>query len=153
MPHMPPMPPMPHGGIPPPPGYDTPWNTREVDDGTTARTPGAWPSDDKHQHQDEHDEGVAAYPASQAKYQAAWEMEAKVAEKEAELTALHERLVEEEHHQDNNGKGGMSKMEAEAVAVEREIEELGRQLERLRTEADEEFARELEKEEERAYRG
>ncbi|KAG7289754.1 hypothetical protein NEMBOFW57_006130 [Staphylotrichum longicolle] len=129
-----------------------------------------------------HDEGVSggggggggAYPASQAKYQAAWEMEAKVAEKEAELLALHERIVEEQQHNietqtqrqaeksSSSGKGekgggsggaGPSKMEAEAVAVEREIEELARVMERLRTEADEEFARELAEEEERAYRG
>ena len=166
MPAMPHMPPMPHGGIPPPPGYDSPWNTRaaggEGDDAATSRTPGAWPSDDKHQHhENQHDEGVAAYPVSQSKYQAAWEMEAKVAEKEAELLALHERLVEDEHHGNGggggngkgNGGGGLSKMEAEAVAVEREIEELARELERLRTDADEEFARELEKEDERAYRG
>ncbi len=40
-------------------------------------------------------------------------------------------------------------MEAEAVAVEKEIEELAKVMERLRTEADEEFARELMEEEER----
>jgi hypothetical protein len=43
-------------------------------------------------------------------------------------------------------------MEAEALAVEREIDELARVMERLRTEADEEFARELAEEEERAAR-
>lgn len=177
MPHPPPMPhmpPMPHG-MPPPPGYDDDHHH------LPRSAPGAWPGDDKHHHHHPedplHDEGVSgggggAYPASQAKYQAAWEMEAKVAEKEAELLALHERIVEEQQHnietqtqrqaeKSSSGKGekgggsgaGPSKMEAEAVAVEREIEELARVMERLRTEADEEFARELAEEEERAYRG
>jgi hypothetical protein len=92
-------------------------------------------------------------------------MEAKVAEKEAELVALHERIAEDYHYQPGGGSSstggekprgggsGPSKMEAEAVAVEKEIEELAKVMEKLRTEADEEFARELMEEEERGVRG
>jgi predicted nucleic acid-binding Zn-ribbon protein len=135
---------------------------------------GAWPGghDDPH-HQPPNttrgvnDEGVeslacpeytAAATASQAKYQAAWEMEARVAEKEAELLQLHERIAEEQQNR-SGGSGeketekGASKVQAEAEAVEREIEELAREMERLRTEADEEFAKELAEEEERRVRG
>ncbi|KAK3905120.1 hypothetical protein C8A05DRAFT_13049 [Staphylotrichum tortipilum] len=103
------------------------------------------------------------YPVSAGKYQAAWVVEARVAEKEAELVALHERIAEDYHYRDNSGSGEKargggstgpsSKMDAEAVAVEKEIEELARVMERLRTEADEEFARELAEEEERGLRG
>jgi hypothetical protein len=133
----------------------------------TNQAPGAWPSDNNHNHVP-NDEGIAStapppsYTASQAKYQAAWDMEAKVAEKEAELLKLHERIAEGYSVEDRSGGGsgqgekgteGPSKIETEALAVEREVEELARAMERLRTEADEEFARELAKEEERGFRG
>ncbi|KAK4121314.1 hypothetical protein N657DRAFT_635898 [Parathielavia appendiculata] len=162
IPSFPPMPHMPHmPGMPP--------------------FPGAWPGghgDPPHYDSHHHDEGVepvsgVGYPESQAKYQAAWEMEARVAEKEAELLQLHERIAEEEQEQaqeqeqqhgaaaasdgvdeKEKRKGGQkSKIHAEAEAVEREIEELAREMERLRTEADEEFARALAEEEERRFRG
>jgi hypothetical protein len=128
----------------------------------TNQTPGAWPSDNNHNHTP-NDEGIAstapppAYTPSQAKYKAAWDMEAKVAEKEAELLKLHERIAEGYGGSGGQGEkgtdGGPSKLETEAVAVEREVEELARAMERLRTEADEEFARELAEEEERGFRG
>jgi hypothetical protein len=133
----------------------------------TNQPPCAWPSDNNNHKHTPNDEGIAstgpppAYTASQAKYKAAWDMEAKVAEKEAELLKLHERIGEGYSAgsggggggQGETGKEGPSKLETEAVAVEREVEELARAMERLRTEADEEFARELAEEEERGFRG
>ncbi|KAL2134115.1 hypothetical protein VTI74DRAFT_1002 [Chaetomium olivicolor] len=157
MPPIPPMPPMPGArGVDPtqqprsaPPTTDWAnnfpfnfWN----------RTPGAWPSDDKKDSGiEEGVESTADHAASQAKYRAAWEMEAKVVEKEAELIKLHERIAEELSAAESIQ--GPSKMEAEAMAVEKELEELAKQMEKLRTEADEEYARELAEEEERRVRG
>jgi hypothetical protein len=192
MPHMPHMPPVhspmpmpmpmpgtygqpPHGdthprSAPPTTEFANPlfnlWGGGGHNTNNTNQTPGAWPSDNNHNHTP-NDEGIAstapppAYSPSQAKYKAAWDMEAKVAEKEAELLKLHERIAEGYSAasggggggQGETGKEGPSKLETEALAVGREVEELARAMERLRTEADEEFARELAEEEERGFRG
>lgn len=101
------------------------------------------------------------YASSQAKYRLAEEAEARVIEKEAELERLHEAIALAAETgtgqgSSSNGKaaasGGVLKLEAEAQAVERELAELVKEMERLRTEADEEFAKELAREEERALR-
>lgn len=88
----------------------------------------------------------AKHAASRAKYRAVAEAEERLEQKEAELFALHERIAEERSAR-GGGETSLSKAEVEALAVEREIDELGKTLERLRTEADEEFARELAEEE------
>jgi hypothetical protein len=144
------------------------------------RTPGAWPADDNTSPPYEHTEGVAdaadaaaTYTGYQAKYKAAGDVEAKIMDKEAELLKLHERIVEERLAANANAgqyggssssssskgddgsekeKHGPSKMEAEVLAVQKEIDGLARTMEKLRTEADEEFARELAEEEQRQAR-
>ncbi|KAK4249076.1 hypothetical protein C7999DRAFT_13007 [Corynascus novoguineensis] len=171
---MPPMPPMPHMPHPPPPPAMPPhpamphgqypfFNHHPWDEHTRG-VPGARLADDAYYAAGVSDESVGPFPgttgyaASQAKYQAAWEMEARVAEKEAELLKLHERIAQDQSigggtsGEEKGQAAGPSKMEAEAAAVEREIDELAREMERLRTEADEEFARELAAEEEKAAR-
>lgn len=109
------------------------------------RTPGAWPGE----------EGVVehgnAYKISTAKYEEAEAVEIQVAAKEEELLKVHEAIALEAGR---NRKGGEGKSTAEkdALKIEKEIEELGKTLDRLRTEADEAFAKELAEEEQRGYR-
>ncbi|KAK4158545.1 hypothetical protein C8A00DRAFT_10704 [Chaetomidium leptoderma] len=176
MPHGPPAPPMAHW--PPMPHFGARGMDQQQPQphaapandifnlwGANNRTPGAWPGDEKNSNSNHNDEGVesvvnhatsqanyaasqANYTASQAKYEAAWNLEAKVADKEAELLKMHERIAED-HTGDGGGEKGPSKMEVEAWAVEKEIEALAKAMELMRTQADEEYARELAAEEER----
>lgn len=113
------------------------------------RTPGAWPAEEPDYH-----------AASQAKYKAAADVEAQLEQKEAELIQLHERLAHDHDAGQRSGGDGkpadgkqQSETEAAAWEAEKELEALAVVYERLRTEADEEFARELEEEEKRGVRG
>ena len=115
--------------------------------GTTnvgATTPGAWPGDNH--GVDRHHE------VSQAKYKAAMDIEARVIAKEAELLKLHEAIALEEEKKRTSGQSQKGDHKAQLGVehgLETEIEELGRVMARLRTEADEEYARELAEEERR----
>jgi collagen type V/XI/XXIV/XXVII alpha len=81
-------------------------------------------------------------------------LERDIVAKEAELSKVHENLAredEENERESGRGKGKstgsdekvQSQHALKARALEEEIESLGRQLERVRMEADEEFAREI----------
>lgn len=89
------------------------------------------------------------------KYKAAEEVEGRLNEKEIELARLHERMaLQLQERGSETGNGWPSaEQEKEVLRMEREIEELGLSYEKLRTEADEEFARELAEEEERGGGG
>ncbi|KAB5525634.1 hypothetical protein GE09DRAFT_476908 [Coniochaeta sp. 2T2.1] len=128
-----------------PPGYSGP------------PAPGAWPGQDSFADDDDNEEyearhgtprpsGPGPHRASSAKYAAAEDLAAKIEEKENELVGLHEDIAREDEEK-NGGWGGNEKVLSakaqKARAVEQTIEELGRQLERARMEADAEFAREL----------
>ncbi|KAL1869430.1 hypothetical protein VTK73DRAFT_3134 [Phialemonium thermophilum] len=109
--------------------------------------PGAWNSST---------EGVETYPASLAKYRAAEELERQVMAKEEELRKVHEQLVQEDEARrtscDPRGdEKAALRGQLSAERIELEIEDLQRDLERLRVEADAEFARELAEEETRQH--
>ncbi|KAL1842156.1 hypothetical protein VTJ49DRAFT_5929 [Mycothermus thermophilus] len=105
-------------------------------------------------------------PLVSGRYRAVWEAEARVAEKEEELMRLHKAIALAEFLGNDEaaaaagsssagggekkpGTGsGVLKLEAEAKAVQRELEELVKELEMARIEADEEFAKELARQEE-----
>ncbi|KAK0652981.1 hypothetical protein B0T16DRAFT_407181 [Cercophora newfieldiana] len=120
--------------------------TTQVRDADPSTTPGAWPNDDH---------GIdRQHRPSQAKYKAAADLEAQVVAKESELIRVHEAIVLEEEEKRNTGRGGGDhKMQTDAETkvhrLECEIEALARSMAQLRTEADEEFARELADEERR----
>jgi len=111
--------------------------------------PGAWPSD-------EHGVNRHHRP-SQAKYKAAADLEAQVVAKEAELIKMHEAVALEEEQKRNSGRtgGGDHKMqtnvETNVYRLECEIEALSRSMTQLRTQADEEYARELADEDRRGW--
>ncbi|KAK0720895.1 hypothetical protein B0H67DRAFT_577650 [Lasiosphaeris hirsuta] len=115
------------------------------------RTPGAWPGD----------EGVigteeSQHRASQAKYRAADNLEVHVALKESQLLRLHETIALEREAANRAGEArgdvkAKPGAEQDALALEREIDGLSRDMARMRTEADEEFARELAEEERRGW--
>ncbi|KAK4448260.1 hypothetical protein QBC34DRAFT_407839 [Podospora aff. communis PSN243] len=166
---MPPMPPVPP--VPPVPPFQArgpggqPWSPMGLgqmfvgwggqNEGTTqanngvgpSTTPGAWPGDDysvdRHHHH------------SQAKYKAAADLEAQVIAKEAELLKMHEAIAlgEEERRRSGQSVPGDHKVqtdvETNTLRLETEIEALARSMAQLRTEADEEYARELAEEERR----
>ncbi|KAK0619246.1 hypothetical protein B0T14DRAFT_203438 [Immersiella caudata] len=168
MPPIPPVPPFPHfmGGPSPqargPAG--APWSPMGLghlfggwggqNEGTTqanngagpSTTPGAWPGDDhgvdrQHQH-------------SQAKYKAAADLEAQVIAKEVELLKMHEAIALEEEkwrsgHKVNGDHKIQTDVETKTLQLETEIEALARSMAQLRTQADEEYARELAEEERR----
>ncbi|KAL2016000.1 hypothetical protein VTK56DRAFT_4446 [Thermocarpiscus australiensis] len=146
--HAPPGPYHPHP--PPPPGMDfsshfNPWSRHQ---GSSRGAPGAWPTEENGNNNNSLHPNHAA---SQAKYKAARDVEEQVALKQAELLKLHERIAEEPGASRDGKKGGgrPAKLEVEALAVEKEIEALAGVMEKLRTEADEEYARELAAEETR----
>ncbi|VBB76405.1 Putative protein of unknown function [Podospora comata] len=93
--------------------------------------PGAWPQ--------ESDNATPPEPSA-AKYKRADEIEDEITAKYSDLLSLQEKI----------SGPGFPKAEDEkaAIGLEKEIEELAVEMERLRTEADEEFARELAREEE-----
>ncbi|OTB09030.1 hypothetical protein M426DRAFT_316320 [Hypoxylon sp. CI-4A] len=87
------------------------------------------------------------------KYSTANELEARMASKAEVLLSLRETVEKEQIEAARQGRGddkGKAKTQAQqrAEELEAEIDGLGRDVERLRIEADEEFARRLEKEEE-----
>ncbi|KAK4224426.1 hypothetical protein QBC38DRAFT_371125 [Podospora fimiseda] len=92
-------------------------------------------------------------PISASKYKAADEISDQLAAKEAELLRLHESIALELENSLSEACWPSAEQEKEALRMEREIEELGLNLEKLRTEADEEFARELAMEEEKQQHG
>ncbi|KAK1836002.1 hypothetical protein QBC39DRAFT_340193 [Podospora conica] len=119
----------------------------------TSRTPGAWPD------QFYGIDGDDAYRASREKYKVVRDLEDKIAGKESELIGVHEAITledEEKRQGGEKGKGkekGQSKLETDAITLENEIEALTRSMNQLRTEADEEFAKELVADEERKQGG
>lgn len=172
-PFAPPVPPVPHmGGGPPQPPIGPfghlfgRWSRAGLADvpgpmprggppmgpNVMGRTPGAWP--DQFYGVD----GDDAHRASLAKYKAVRDLEAKIAGKESELIGVHEAITLEEEKRHAGGKGGrdekgQSKLETEAVTLENEIEALSRSMNQLRTEADEEFVKEMVADEERKQGG
>ncbi|KAK1756850.1 hypothetical protein QBC47DRAFT_377834 [Echria macrotheca] len=122
--------------------------------GPSRTPPGAWP-------QENLDTLGPSHRASQAKYRAAEGLEKQIAAKEAELLRVHEAIARGEEEARNRGSGSDNKnqgggdhkiqtpAETNAFRLETEIEALGRSMAQLRTEADEEFARELAEEEQR----
>ncbi|KAK0726978.1 hypothetical protein B0T26DRAFT_639770 [Lasiosphaeria miniovina] len=187
-PHIPPVPSVPGvPGVPPVPGYGAPTYNQQQTGTTSYFPPGAWganattmgsPWDSSAANHrpagswptDDNDINVNSYGASQAKYQAARELEAQVARKEAELLALHEILALEQEQEaaqwakksnssssssssnnSNSNAASRSPTELAALQMERDIDALAADLDRLRTEADEAFARELEAEDRRNY--
>ncbi|KAK3358893.1 hypothetical protein B0T25DRAFT_78999 [Lasiosphaeria hispida] len=156
------MPSRPHGGPPgaPGPSIFNNWGPQNFLPGHPPmgpitmhdRTPGAWPGD----------EGIVSteenqHRASQAKYRAADDLEARVALKESELLRLHEAVAREQEAAYRAGEAARGDVKAKpgaeqnALALEREIDGLARDMARMRTEADEEFARELAEEERRGW--
>ncbi|KXX81947.1 hypothetical protein MMYC01_201129 [Madurella mycetomatis] len=136
-------------GAPPPPG-ETPAS--------------AWSAGNDHADNDTNAQGP-----SREKYKAASDLEAELMVKEAELFRLHEAIALEQTARESGGSGGrpppyrdtdgdgdcekkLSDKEREALAMQTEIEALAATMETLRTEADEEFARELAEEETRRAR-
>ncbi|KAK4201420.1 hypothetical protein QBC40DRAFT_278180 [Triangularia verruculosa] len=93
--------------------------------------PGAWPQES---------DNTTPPESSAAKYKQADAIESQISAKYADLLTLQERI----------SGPGFPKAEDEkaAIGLEKEIEDLAVEMERLRTEGDEEFARELAKEEE-----
>jgi hypothetical protein len=102
------------------------------------RFPGAWPEDDV--------VDVQAHAVSQAKYKAAQDLEQRVAQKEVELGKLHEKMSQDLDREDSS-RGGVSKQslkyETQLHSIEVEMEALQKNVEKLRLEADEDYAREL----------
>ncbi|KAK3996708.1 hypothetical protein QBC44DRAFT_317420 [Cladorrhinum sp. PSN332] len=107
--------------------------------------PGAWPSSSPAL--------PVPSPISASKYKAADEISDQLSTKEAELLKLHESIALELENSPSGSGWPSAEKEKEVLKMEREIEELGVSLEKLRTEADEEFARELAMEEERQQDG
>jgi len=183
VPHMrgvPPVPPVPHmGGVPPVPpvgpfghvfgrwaragAADVPIPLNDppappMGPDVMSRTPGAWPG------QFYGIDGDDTYGASLAKYKVVRDLEAKIANKEFELLGVHQAisLDEEEkqpaggessHGESNRDGKGQTKLETEASTLENEIDALTRSMKQLRTEADEEFAKEMAADEERKQGG
>ncbi|KAK3327136.1 hypothetical protein B0T19DRAFT_420873 [Cercophora scortea] len=135
------------GNQPPPP------NPFSTNNNNPNAPPGSWPTTPNT------DPTTAPPRASQTKRQAAEEVEAQVIQKEAELVQLHETIAreQEEHELELSRNRGVeadgktptspSARELETMRMEQEVERLARDMVRLRTEADEEFARELAEEE------
>lgn len=127
--------------------------------GPIPRGPGAWPTDDKTDYNDT----ATNHATSQAKYKAAKVLELQLEHKEAELMQLHEQLAREHDagqgsnsgsgNKPTDGKNKASEAETAAWEAEKEMEALAVAYERLLTEADEEFAKELGEEEKRRVRG
>lgn len=74
---------------------------------------------------------------SQAKYALLSDLEIEYAQKHSELEALHVQMVEEVDREEKE------RQQKRAREVEKEIEALAERIEKVRTEADEEFAREV----------
>jgi hypothetical protein len=163
MPPVPPVPPVPHLQVRGPGGpLWSPMGLGQMfggwggqNEGTTqanngvgpSTTPGAWPGDDHGVDRQHHH--------SQAKYKAAADLEAQVIAKEAELLKMHEAIALEEEEKRRNGQRAhgdhkmQTDLETNTLHLETEIEALARSMAQLRTEADEEYARELAEEERR----
>ncbi|KAK0635883.1 hypothetical protein B0T17DRAFT_517555 [Bombardia bombarda] len=118
-------------------------------------------------YREREDNNDQSHQASQAKYKAAEALEAKVVQKEEELMEMHERMALEDqafalaeldrggggekgnHGSDEKntaaGSGGArtNSYMVKARRLEEELIALSESLERLRTEADEEYAKEL----------
>ncbi|CAJ2502731.1 Uu.00g101250.m01.CDS01 [Anthostomella pinea] len=87
------------------------------------------------------------------KYDTANALEAQIATKAQSLSALQAQIAREQIAAAQRGEGDskaasgeLTEVQGEAEALEKEIERLGRDVEGLRLEADEEFARRLERE-------
>jgi len=106
-------------------------------------TPGAWPGQFYGIDDDD------AHHASLTKYKVVKDLEAKIFSKESELLKVHEAITldeEEKRHaggEGSKGKKPQTRLETDALTLENEIEALTRSMKQLRTEADEEFAREI----------
>ncbi|KAJ9157150.1 hypothetical protein NKR19_g3818 [Coniochaeta hoffmannii] len=129
-----------------PPGYFPFDNSGPF--GVPPPAPGAWPSDKGQEAGVQTRAGETAGPhrGSSARYAAAEELEREIERKEKELWALHERIAREDEEGRGQGKGDekvVSENARKAREVEAEVKEMGRRLERVRIEADAEFAREL----------
>lgn len=124
----------------------------------SAPPPGAWPAEQEHgvesggQNQGSSDRRPSAetgpHRSSGVKYAAAEDLRREIEGKEEELWRLHEEISREDAGRDEKKTGtGDEKVQSESARrareVESEIENLGRALERVRMEADAEFAREL----------
>lgn len=112
------------------------------------RTPGAWPTEEA---------GIdPAHRVSYARYKAAEDFETQVAIKESELLNLYTAIANSHDALDRSGREELARelrqREAQAVGLQQEIESLAKSMERMRTEGDEEYSKELAEEEKRGSR-
>ncbi|KAK3681458.1 hypothetical protein B0T22DRAFT_473582 [Podospora appendiculata] len=105
--------------------------------------PGSWPTTNE-------PDRTTPPRASVTKRKAAEDVEAQVIRKEAELVQLRASIAREQEEEEEAGRNrgdsktrASSTRELETLRMEEEVERLARDMVRLRTEADEEFAREL----------
>ena len=137
----------------PAPPMGPPMGVHKMVPNMMGRTPGAWPD------QFYGIDGDDTHRASLAKYKVVRDLEAQIAGKESELIGVHEAItLEDEEKRHAGGKGsrdgkGQTRLETDAVTLENEIEALSRSMNQLRTEADEEFVKEMVADEERKQGG
>jgi hypothetical protein len=99
--------------------------------------PGAWPVEEAR------DDEETVHAASAAKFRAAEGVELELARKVEERQAVRDKTRSAQPEK----KHGAAADSGEVLALDREIEALQRNVQRLQLEADEEYARELEREE------